>query len=819
VPQEQKSDKPGDHRGRDWAAAGIDPDDDVTSELSPRQLKNSGAETVEAPTDINADNAKFASQVGSETDDVVEAGTLLSDRFEIVELVHSGGMSHVYKAIDHRRDPEGSDDIYVAIKMLRGVLAERDELSRILEREAAKARSLAHPNIINIFDFDKQEGRFFIVMEWLDGESVNSLIRRTNGQRLSRTFAWNVIEGAAEAIRYAHLNDIVHADINPSNIFITSTHDIKLLDFGVARSVKESHDPTEDEIFWVTRTYASPEVLLGHAPVFQDDVFSLGCVAYRLLGGKHPFAGLTSTAAKDSGVPVEPIPGLPQSDNEILLRTLSYSRADRPDTVAVFLRNHPSSAAAGAGPSAPERSSNFLRWGLPAVLAVTAAIAVAWWLRADVPGFEVNATSPQGVIETVPRETPQLGIVLQSAQEERENGSQEVPLMEASDQSGTLIVDEMLVAGKKTLEEQRLIMPEGDNAREWYRKILAIEPENPEALRGLRSISDTFVEHANKELKSGNPQGAMAALAVASETDADNPAISLVTELLVTQGDAQLTAARTAAAMGDVARAAVALDQAAQYAHIAPEAIDFARESLAVQARDAALLDNIAVADNQMSEGRLLEPPGNNARETLAELRDEYGGDSRVLAANLRLAERLLARAAFATSAGNISEAEVFVNAADTLGVLVAEVALARASITATAEATRAAPGVEVLDGAPDESGLLVVDDEAQTGDVVVPTVPAAPSEPTPVRLEDLGLERFIPPVYPRSAKRRGVTGYVEVAFDVNPNGRTSAIEVIRGMPTGVFEESAVDAVRQWRFAPRQETIRGNVTLRFAIAE
>ena len=87
------------------------------------------------------------------------------------------------------------------------------------------------------------------------------------------------------------------------------------------------------------------------------------------------------------------------------------------------------------------------------------------------------------------------------------------------------------------------------------------------------------------------------------------------------------------------------------------------------------------------------------------------------------------------------------------------------------------------------------------------------------MRLEDLGLERFIAPTYPRRAQRRGLTGYVEVAFDVTPDGRTDAIEVLGGVPAEIFDKSAADAVRKWRFAPRQDTIRGNVTLRFEIAE
>ena len=817
--KKQKVEESGDRYGRDWVAASVDSDDEITSELSPRQDKTTGKESVKTPADIEIDDVQLAALVPAEPGDVLEVGTLLNDRFEIVDLLHSGGMSHVYKAMDHRRSPESSGQIYLAIKMLRASLSDRDELRMLLEREATKARSLAHPNIINTFDFDEHDGRFFIVMEWLEGETLSSLLRRTNGQRLSPTFAWNVIEGAAEAIRYAHLNDIVHADINPSNIFITSTHEIKLLDFGVARFVNRMHDPAEDEVLWAARAYASPEVLSGHAPVFQDDVFSLGCVAYRLLGGKHPFAGSPSIVARDNDMPVVPIPGVPQSDCEILLRALAYSRADRPDTIAVFLRNQPSSAVVGARESVPEWGATVLRWGVPAVSAVTAALAVVWLLRPDVTAFEAIPQSTQEVFPSVIQEAHHTDAPPQSAQELSEDGIQEAPLVEVSGQSDTPTVEEMIAAGKRAVEEQRLILPEGDNGREWYREVLAIEPENPEALRGLRSISDIFVERANNALKSGNPQEAMSALTVASELDAGNPAISFVTELLVAQGDAQLTTARIAAAMGDIEQAAVALDQAEQYAHIAPVTIDSAREELAILARESALIDTIAVADNHMLEGRLLDPPGNNARDTLSELKDEYGESPQVQAANQRLAERLLTRAAFATSSGNISEAEPFIDAADALGVLTAEVALARASVLAAAETFDADSGVEIHREDPDDSGLPVVNNNIQADAAIESAGLAARPEPIPVRLADLGLERFISPTYPRIAKRRGLTGYVEVAFDVKPDGTTGAIEIIEGVPAGTFDKSAGDAVRKWRFAPRQDTIRGNVTLRFEVTE
>jgi TonB family protein len=811
VAEKPKSRESKDPRGADRIAGDVDLEDDVTSEL---------AQPFAWAFD---DDSLVASLIDPKTDNILEVGTLLNNRFEIVGLAHSGGMGHVYKAIDRRWHSEGSGQIHVAIKMLRESLADRDEVRMILEREAAKAQSLSHPNIINVFDFDEHEDRFFLVMEWLEGESVSALLRRTRGQRIAPNFAWAVIEGAATALHHAHLNNVIHADINPSNIFITTTLDIKLLDFGVARCGNDSDDPAEGGTTWVTQTYASPEVLTGLPPVFQDDVFSLGCVAYRLLGGEHPFGGSPSFIAKDRGVAVEPIPGLPESEWQILSRALAYSRSERPDTVEVFLRNRYPATAIGVSPGKPKWSSAFLHWGLPVAAALVAAAAVGWWLRPD-----VSVTSSTS------------------------GDAQIVPPAEAQDLSQTdaPFIEALLVAARQAVEDQRFVLPEDDNARERYREVLITEPENREALRGLRSISDAFVERARAALKSGDPQAAASALTIASETDASNPAIGVVSDLLVAQGDALLTAARVAAATGDIDQATSALARAEEFVHIEPTAINAVREQLAELGLEIALLDGLAVVDSHIAAGRLLQPVGSNARESLATLSDEYGGDPRLTAAYERLAERLLTRAAFATAAGGVAEAEFLVDAADSLGVLEAEVDFARESITTAAVAADPELESAIADEAFDNPNSTAIDSGTPADADNELELPAAPpqelvtaaNEIEPLQsgsgpasgaevaaaasggssaksLEELGLQRFIAPTFPRRAQRRGLAGYVEVAFDINPDGRTSAIEVLGGENAEIFDKSAADAVRKWRFADRPDTIRRVITLRFEIAE
>ncbi|MCP5092048.1 MAG: serine/threonine protein kinase, partial [Gammaproteobacteria bacterium] len=238
-------------------------DDAVTSELSEVAVGSAAREDRNDADQLSDSDAApeapvYARPMG---DEALEPGFVLGGRFEIVDLVHSGGMGHVYKAIDNRRRLGGSDRAHVAIKMVRRSVAPQAGAQLALEREATRTQRLSHPNIVNIFDFDQQDGQFYIVMEWLEGESVNERLRRISGRQLAPQFAMQVIEGVASGLQHAHSKNVVHADINPSNVFITDTQEIKLLDFGLARYADDAGDDTDGRLSWATPTYASPDVL------------------------------------------------------------------------------------------------------------------------------------------------------------------------------------------------------------------------------------------------------------------------------------------------------------------------------------------------------------------------------------------------------------------------------------------------------------------------------------------------------------------------------------------------------------------------------
>jgi TonB family protein len=777
-------------------------DDAVTSDI-PEALSKffDDDEAADQPYDVIATNIDLSAYIGPDDDFFLEPGLHLNDRYEIIELISSGGMGLVYKAVDRQRIADGADKAYVAIKMLRQSLAAPETLRRALEREASRAQSLAHPNIINIFDFAEHEGKFFLVMEWLEGESVSDLLRRTRGQQLAQEFAWPLIAGAATGLQYAHSNNIVHADINPSNIFITDTQKIKLLDFGVARHCAASEqDETDERFSWVTPTYASPEVLSEETPVFEDDVFSLACVAYRLLKGSHPFGGLPSIVAKNKNLTVEPVAGLADEDWRFLRQALSYKREDRPKSVSGFLRDRQGASAVGrSGPwFAREKSP----WHLMAAVGAIAALAGFLWLLRGEPQNELVATT-----------TTQAG--------------EEASAAETADMITSAEVESLLSNASQAMNGQRFVSPDDANARFFYHQVLVIEPGNPTALRGLRAISDEFVRRANEAVRADDPDRAYSAVATAGETDAANPAIEIVEQVIVAQGDGVLADARTAVAAADFETAATLLSHAERFRHISPDAIQSIRQQISRVAQEKQFLDNLASANALIAAGRLTAPAADNAHAALVELHQIHGDDLRLLDSMERLGERLLTRAAFAAAAGRFTEATELLDAVNALGVLSPEVESARESMLVVIDGseTQEAPVSVLLEEpgsdltSPGPAAAVVADEPAITTDSENSIVAAAPVDETPPQrlqsVEQFGIKKYVAPVYPRRARIRGLSGLVEVGFNINIDGRTDAIDVLRAEPDDVFVSSAVKAVKQWRFEPQDEVFRAQITLRF----
>jgi serine/threonine-protein kinase len=257
-------------------------------------------------------------------------------RYEILAELGRGAMGVVYKA----RDPKIGRE--VAIKTIRlSDKVDRSEVTSLRERlfrEAQSAGRLSHPGIVTIYDIEEQDDLAYISMELVDGRTLERII--INGEAGDLAFVGQVMRLSAAALDYAHSRDIIHRDVKPANLMITSDGRVKITDFGIARI--SSSQLTQTGTVMGTPSYMSPEQVKGDPLDGRSDQFSLAVIAYEMLTGQKPFAGenLTSVMFKIvSETPVEPMvlnPSIPSPVQDTLLKALSKNPSDRYPACAVF---------------------------------------------------------------------------------------------------------------------------------------------------------------------------------------------------------------------------------------------------------------------------------------------------------------------------------------------------------------------------------------------------------------------------------------------------------------------------------------------------
>jgi hypothetical protein len=297
----------------------------------------SGLDTLDATMVIQNTQAPTP----ADPDALVQVGSVLRDRFTLQEKVSGESMGVVYKAQDRRLAEAGNEQPWVAIKVLAPQLARSGKALRALQQEAAKGRSLVHPNIVRFVDLDREDELYFIVMEWLEGRTLADILDSPDGRTLDLDRIFDIVRQVGKALVYAHKRGIVHADVKPGNVMILPNGDAKLFDFGIARVRQEQidHDPESDPALLglMTPAYSSMQVLTGEAPVAADDVFSLACLAYRLIAGFRVFGPRNAAEASQDGMKPQRPDGLTDSQWRALKKALSYSRVTRFESVEEFL--------------------------------------------------------------------------------------------------------------------------------------------------------------------------------------------------------------------------------------------------------------------------------------------------------------------------------------------------------------------------------------------------------------------------------------------------------------------------------------------------
>ncbi len=313
-------------------------------------------------------------------DQPIGPGSTIKARFVLEELIGHGGMGAVYRARDLRKEEARDRDPYVALKLLNDDFRGHPDALMALQREARKSQTLAHPNIVTVYDFDRDGSNVFLSMELLRGRPLDAVIRERGGTGLPLKEALPLIQGVARGLAYAHERGFAHADFKPGNIFVNEDGTAKVLDFGIARAAKVARDADgDDETLFdpatlgaITLAYASPEMLRGEAAEPADDVYALGCVAYELLTGNHPFRDetgrkLPADQAAQQGMQPAPIPRVPKRVDRTLRRALAFRREDR-------------FADAGAFLNAIKEPVRLRRTILAAIAVLAIATLASWWI-------------------------------------------------------------------------------------------------------------------------------------------------------------------------------------------------------------------------------------------------------------------------------------------------------------------------------------------------------------------------------------------------------------------------------------------------------
>jgi serine/threonine protein kinase len=339
-------------------------------------------------------------------------GRVLAGRYALGALLGAGGMGQVYRARDRVLQRT------VAVKVLSPAATQDLELVARFGREARAAATLNHPNIVTVFDSGADGDLHYLVMEYVEGQSLAGLLRQEGVLEPGR--AADVGRQVCQALAAAHAAGLVHRDVTPGNVLVDPAGRVKVADFGIAK-LAAATTMTGDGMLLGTAAYLAPEQAQGRPVDGRSDLYSLGCVLYALVTGAPPFAGDSPVAVAARHLTEQPVP--PSERNPrvgaaleaVVLTALAKDPADRYQSAAAMVQDLDriiaapglgASPLAGAGGAAPTdrlpssipagaatvpmasgavRRPGWARWALAGAMGIIALVAVALWARGGDP--------------------------------------------------------------------------------------------------------------------------------------------------------------------------------------------------------------------------------------------------------------------------------------------------------------------------------------------------------------------------------------------------------------------------------------------------
>lgn len=284
---------------------------------------------------------------------------LLAGRYELISVLGRGNICNNYKSIDRNKSTPDHDH-FVTVKVLKRVFHSNQDWV-VFKSELSRYHELDHTNISHVTSLHRSGSTAYLLIEYLSGESLGQTIRSLDEKQMPVNKALNIVKQIGLALSHAHNKGLVHGDLKPANVFLTDKDEVKVMDFGLAHTLRITARDKTDAPHYVpnnysvsTPAYASPELLAEREPEPADDVYALACITYELLTGKHPFGRVRASGAQEFGLKLKYSDALTEAQWSSLQQAMTFDHNKRTSTVTEFLT--------GLEETEPGPSSRWIRW-------------------------------------------------------------------------------------------------------------------------------------------------------------------------------------------------------------------------------------------------------------------------------------------------------------------------------------------------------------------------------------------------------------------------------------------------------------------------